>query len=134
MANYYRVWNKKENKMYYDVMISSGSEKLAYRVDKESSSWIEMDYNDLIIMRALSKKQNGDTIYDGDIVEEDDQLYLVVWRDYKFILYGFYSSFFEVSQDAFSETTVKLKGNRYENPELINDVVDADKLKIMLDL
>lgn len=123
----YRVWHKVDKKMYYDVMVSCGKEKLAYRVDNENQCWVEMDYNDIVIMNGCSGLCD-DVIYEGDIVDECGELYLVYWKVNRMDLYGYYNPCNDIPNQAFPESEVIVKGNMYENPELIKDIINVEDL------
>lgn len=123
----YRVWNKVDKKMYYDVMVSCGKDKLAYRIDYENQCWVEMDYSDIVIMNGCSGLCET-IIYEGDIVDECGELYLVFWLNNRMELYGYYNPCNDIRNQAFPEADVSVTGNIYENPELIKDIINVDDL------
>lgn len=124
----FRVWRKDYNKMF-NVSSVRWNEigdiiELELSTEKKESYYYVAENFDIaeynIFMRYTGyKDKNSKEIYESDIVEYYDKLYEVRW-----MLGGFYirdikeGSFLEV---ATNERYMKVVGNIYENPELLEN-------------
>ena len=61
-------------------------------------------------------------IYTGDLLQDENSIYEVVRDGYRFKCKGFYNSSYDTPDDAFSERVshLKLIGNKFDNPNIIN--------------
>lgn len=133
----FRIWDKVNQKMHYDVLLSSGKYKLAMIPNEETGTWDELDYNNIIPMRSTSNlHKSKTTIFEFDIVKEIDNYYLVLWKDYRLVLYDYYNSFNDNPLDGFADDSVELEvvGNMFNTPELMEKVEGYETLKIRFDL
>lgn len=133
----FRVWDKKNKIMHYDVLLSSGQYKIVMIPNEETGTWEELNYDDIVPMRSNSNPhKSGGTIFEFDIVRELDKYYLVVWKDYKLALYDYYNSFNDIPNDGFIDDSVELEvvGNMFNNQDLMKQVEGYDALKIRFDL
>lgn len=128
----YRAWDKSNNKMYYDVercydtlscfggntnmIVSSFGEILEDKLQ-------DKDYNDLeenryeVQQYTGLKDKNGKEIYEGDIVsfmEDSSNPEEVYYKKGCYFPLAVFNT----------ETAIVKLGNKYENPELIKEVIN----------
>ena len=118
----FRVWNSAENRMsYFDLNTSKGCSRL-------SIDFCNEDYTELMQFTGL-KAKNGKEIFEGDIVEISFGL------NERIGTVQFIEGSFEIGNStndklcerkfwfrAIRDEVIKVIGNIYENPELLNDV------------
>ena len=125
----FRAWDKKEEKMIYDIEIECdglGLYFIDYLYDK---TYEVMQYIGL-------KDKNGEMVFDGDIVLIGDNK-----APFKIIYCEDQACFNFVSLDKlslcllnFDNNTMEVIGNIYENPELLNPELAREKLKELKDM
>ena len=119
----FRVWDKKKRKMAHVVMIDLSMNRCL--VTDMKDLW-EIKDPDIMQYTGL-KDKNGREIYDGDIiVSGSGNIYVVMVTRYG-SGYGFdikKIGFDKKSQNWNDE--IKIMGNIYENPELLNKI-DEEK-------
>lgn len=135
----FRAWDKETKKMIITgfhvfgevTLFNIIGEYLYENLCGKDSSLLR--YNDVVVTQYLGlKDRNKNEIYEGDIVDEYGELFVVVWdsRSAKFSLQFIYSDDYlsEVLGNASIPQTHKdipvyfpctIKGNIFENPELL---------------
>ncbi len=128
----FRAWNRLNGKMYENVGYRNGLIFIDYDYDEydfecegdiiiNSNYILDEDITEIMQYTGL-KDKNGNEIYEGDIVEElNGERHPIVYEEYRFDVYGFYDTGYDIAGDGFSEGSDKFKviGNIYENPELL---------------
>lgn len=117
----FRAWDKSKNKMFYDVQETScywngvfnpdviQEDNFGYILDKE-------DVYELMQFTGLYDK-NKVPIYEGDILNIDDEYWVVSFEYGKFV-----GTFDNVCEDLYEVSDYEVIGNIYENSNLIGDV------------
>ncbi|NFC76723.1 hypothetical protein EXM99_08180 [Clostridium botulinum] len=119
----FRAWNNSHNTMEYDIQNDYDCILSCFGGFLNNEFWEVMQYTGL-------KDKNNKEIYEGDIVniEIKDKTIknkiiatsneVVEYKDCKFgVVWGWHRDF--ICLDGFYNTDFKIKGNIYENPELL---------------
>lgn len=120
----FRVWKSQEHRMVYNVCYLN-----PLLLDEEKSE--EGKYNKLLQCTGI-KDENGNLIYEGDIVKTwkfstgEISNKVVIWNKDRcgFRLYTidqYKRNIHNSPQSMLNVTTIKLLGNIYENPELLEE-------------
>lgn len=94
----FRAWNKKEKKMYFDVLHNIGFDGIV------------MQYTGL-------KDKNGIEIYESDILLAKDK---TAEKPYKFVVEWMHCGFNLYAYP--HDIEIEVIGNKYENPELLKQL------------
>ena len=121
MIQKFRAWDKRKNK-WVDYPIYIDSEGNIYWQNYERGL---QEADDLIIMQYTGlKDKNGVEIYEGDLVEHDDDIG-DGWETYEpaeivfDIDYAQFCFKWDVSNFLINYKNLKVIGNVYENPDLV---------------
>lgn len=129
--NKFRAWDKKENKMYYDVQDT-------YDYMCNGKGCLEENFGDVleddryIVMQYINlEDDNGTEIYEGDILYVTGYSYYEPEFEYfgeiKYTNYGYCIEYEDDIINIFDclegnyRTVLKIKGNIFENKELLNE-------------
>ena len=112
----FRAWNKEKKFMHIpniDTFISlSGSQV-------QSANCSINNRKDIILMQFTGlKDKNGKEIYEGDIVQDEDLLCKVEFRNGCFVPIDYKTN---RCFDDWDDCDFEIIGNIYENPELLED-------------
>ncbi|MFC1622135.1 YopX family protein [Patescibacteria group bacterium] len=119
----FRVWHKEKEYMYRNVAIGVGKSKIGYRLSGKKRYVWEEEGNIVVNQYTGYNDSKGEPIFDGDILKfgaNGGYLATVLWDDYKFT---FKIKGESTYTDKFGHwgrvSNVKVIGNIYENPELL---------------
>ncbi len=130
----FRLWDKAISEMSYDVcvgFIKDGINRDWVCADTTCGqiTYTEDKLKDIILMQCTGLKDiNGKLIYEGDIVQETsiDGIYKIGYKKCAIYLESEdHICYLHELAKAFSEKRLKIIGNIYENPELL-EVSDDD--------
>lgn len=128
----FRAWDKKENKMIYDiesveVIHENFKDEKIHAIPNGFGLFLN-DKNIIVMQCAGFKDKNDKLIYEGDIIEvnpwfdseqydkEDSKFYKILWNGCSFRSYPFEYEELEPLHDSY---WLKIIGNIYENPEIL---------------
>lgn len=134
----YRMWNKKEKKMY-DIGVLDFDDKKAYMKGYLNYTVSNYMFENIELMQYTGlHDKNGKEIYEGDAWEDEDGYYIIVWdeKEAGFLVdtYGFEEWLGEGGQecygnkiefisrepiDYFNFSKIEIIKNIYDNPELL---------------
>lgn len=115
----FRAWSTDDKGFYVPVINQRG---------KSCDLWygyeVVGENDDPIMQYTGLKDKNGTEIYDGDIVEADQDTYEVIWNTDCCLGYGW--GLWSITNKGFRKldgfSTYSVIGNIYENPELLEGV------------
>lgn len=124
----YRAWSKDENKMYYNAEYTYDfGAYYGVRISEPSFGCL-IDNNEYILMQSTGlKDEENKSIFECDILSDGHNNYLVHYNKdkAKFMVDNFYDPCQDTPTDIFDECaykSMKVIGNRFENPELLKEV------------
>ena len=116
----FRAWDKDKQCMIKDALQHW---KESFDVVTETFLTLLDDDKYEVMQYTGLKDAVGREIYEGDIVKCDDDLWVVLWDDYKscFAIDGLYLSMYVCPFDVSWSNDCEVIGNIYENPELLEE-------------
>ncbi len=116
----FKVWDKINNKMY-DYGSDEACELLEEGVDFMGMSFLSCQPNVIWLQYTGLKDKNGKEIYEGDILEAENRLWQIGFRDGCFVGVDFKNvAWDELVNIGYGET--KVIGNVFEDSELLEVV------------
>ena len=116
----FRAWDKSKNKMFYDVQETSCYWDGIFNPDviQEDNFGYILDKKDVyeVMQYTGLKDKNGKEIYEGDILNFDDEYWVVSFEDGKYI-----GTFDNVIYDICEISHYEVVGNIYENSYLLGE-------------
>lgn len=127
----FRVWQKEKEHMYQNAAVGVGKNRVGYKLANIKNKYVWEETDEFIINQYTGfKDKAGIWIFEGDLVKfGNKRTYLteVIWDEYKF---AFKNVDTDKVEDKFSNwgkiKHVKVVGNIYENPELLEDEETED--------
>ena len=116
----FRMWNKKENKMY-EVGQINFDDKRIFMKNYNMYIYSSYPFEDVELMQFTGlHDKNGKEIYEGDIVDNGYNKGIVKYGEYNCSccegVYGWYVDGGDIRS---AEDFLEVIGNIYENPELL---------------
>ncbi|MGU3372804.1 YopX family protein [Bacillus mycoides] len=121
----YRAWDNVKDRMYYlgeedDVVFSFDSNGIvAMDITEDEEEFKHLHHLQYMQYTGI-KDENGNEIYEGDIVQSHDELlYSVVWHE-KDAMFYYKDSYGDEDDDLLMRAvSFEVIGNAFENPELL---------------
>ena len=116
MNNKFRVWCKNKNQWETDYCVLTSDGVLLHRV---RNTWVPLNKDTHIIQFGTGlEDKNGTEIYEGDIIEAENRLWQIGFRDGCFVGVDFKNvAWDELVNIGYGET--KVIGNVFEDSELL---------------
>jgi len=106
----FRAWDKVGKHMYFSFPIVSHGETNIFMLSSLIEAWTKGNYELMQFTGLLDK--NGKEIYEGDIVTHPyhwEENHVIKWPE----------DYYDIQEYALDSEDMKVIGNIYENPELI---------------
>lgn len=126
----FRVWDLKNKKMFMpdEVSVTILLEDFYHIEDLNGNVIVQPEFVELLQFTGIYDKNNK-PVYENDVVEDitSKELYLVKFTNGRFVLFDYYHNYIDrddeyEGDDLWSISPIlKIKGNFFENPELIKE-------------